>query len=316
MKAKSGIILFSLVVAMTLTMTACLSHELETQKTGEGQGASRAVIDRDREGNPIILPKNINRIISMGPSNTEILDALGFAGKIIAADTYSTGVKSLADDIPLFSMMAPDGEQIIDLEPDVIFVTKMSKAGGADPLKAVASVGICVVYIPSSNSVDGIKDDIRFIAEVMGAKAKGNAIIEDMEKEIGAISKTGALITDKKTVYFEIGAAPSMYSFGAGVFLNEMLELVGAKNILAEQESWVLIPDEVIFNKNPDVILTNVNYIDDPIDEIVSRPGWNGITAVKNGDVYYIDTDASSNASHNIVKALKEIAKAVYPDKY
>jgi iron complex transport system substrate-binding protein len=63
-------------------------------------------------------------------------------------------------------------------------------------------------------------------------------------------------------------------------------------------------------------VLTSVNYIDDPIGEIKSRPGWENITAIQNDDVYYIDTDASNRPSHHIVKALRMMAKAVYPDRY
>jgi iron complex transport system substrate-binding protein len=304
LKARSGIIAFLII---SLTLTTCLISE---------SGAESAVISKDREGNNITLPKDIRRIISIGPSNTEILAAVGFADMIIAADTYSVKIEGLKGEIPFFSMMSPDGERIIDLDPDVIFVTMMSKAEGIDPFKMVADAGICIVYIPSSNNLNGIKDDIRFIAGVMGAAEKGSAIITDMEKEIDRVTKIGETITDKKSVYFEISAAPNMYSFGGGVFLNEILRLIGAENILADQESWVTVADEVVLDKNPDVILTSVDYLNDPIGEIMSRPGWSAITAVQNGDVYYINTGASNSPSHHIVKALEEMAKAVYPDKY
>ncbi|MCL2165312.1 MAG: ABC transporter substrate-binding protein [Oscillospiraceae bacterium] len=274
------------------------------------------VIDQDREGNPITLPETINKVISMGPSNTEILVALGCGNMIIAVDDYSNNVAGLKPDIPMFSMMTPDGEQIIDLDPDMLIVTGMSKAGGDDPFKIVTDAGICVIYIPSSSSIEGVKDDIRYIAEVVGEKETGDEIIADMEQEIDAIRAIGHTISEKKAVYFEISAAPYMYSFGSGMFLNEMIDLVGAVNIFADQEEWISVADEAVLSANPDVILTSVNYIDDPIDEIKSRDGWSEITAVQNDAVYYIDTDSSNRPSQNIIKALQEMAKAIYPDKY
>ena len=69
-------------------------------------------------------------------------------------------------------------------------------------------------------------------------------------------------------------------------------------------------------NADPDVILTNVNYIEDPVGEILSRPGWEEVTAVRDGNVYYIDNMASSLPDHNVVKALAEMAAAVYPEYY
>ena len=154
------------------------------------------------------------------------------------------------------------------------------------------------------------------MSAVMGDVSKSDAVIEEMESEISAIQEVGKTITDKKKVYFEIAAAPDMYSFGGGVFLNEMIEIIGAENVLKDQKEWISVSAESILDSNPDVILTSVNYIDDPVSEIKSRSGWEALTAVKENAVYYIDTDASNNPSQHIVKALKEMAKAVYPDKY
>ena len=107
-----------------------------------------------------------------------------------------------------------------------------------------------------------------------------------------------------------------MYSFGTGVFLNEMIELIGAENILAAQEGWLGVEEESVVQANPDVILTNVNYIDDPVQEIKDRSGWDVLTAVQNGAVYYIDNMASSLPDQNVIKALEQMAKAIYPEYY
>ena len=310
---KNKILLLIMTACMCLFAVACAGGQTpfgaEDQKSG-------AVINEDREGNPIKLPREINKVISMGPSNTEILVALGFADKIIAIDEYSGNIAGLNSNIPMFDMMTPDGELIISLAPDILFVTGMSRFGGDEPFKAVMDADICVIYIPSSFSIGDIKEDIRYIAAVMGAEQAGGEIIAQMEQEIAAVREIGETITDKKTVYFEVEAPPYMVSFGAGVFLHEMIELIGAENILGDQESWLSLADEMLVIANPDVILTSVNYIEDPVGEIMTRPGWGGITAVINGDVHRIDTDASNRPSHNIVKALHEMAKAVYPEKY
>ena len=285
---------------------SCMPGSAKTPNTGV-----------DREGNPISLPTRISKVISMGPSNTEILAALGCAEKIVAADTYSKGIDGVRDEIAMFDMEAPDGERIISIAPDVIFVNGMLKAGVEDPFGTVANAGICVIYIPASSNVADIKEDIRFIAAVMGVGGKGEKLISEMDAEINKIKKIGDAIADRKTVMFEVSASPFIYTTGRNTFVNEMIELIGARNIFGvTDEGWFLAADEIILNANPDVILTSTNYIDDPIGEIMSRPGWDSTNAVRDGNVHYIDTDASNRASHNIVKALKEMAKAVYPDAY
>lgn len=288
----------------------------QTEESKEVQQSKDDVITEDRLGNPITLPETIEKVLVAGPSNAEILVGLGYGDKIVAADVYSKNVEGLPDGIAMFDMTAPDVESILAIKPDVIFATAMVQTAGDDVYKPFRDAGICVIYIPSSNSIAEIKEDIRYIAAVMGDVSKSDAVIHEMESEISAIQEIGKTITDKKKVYFEIAAAPDMYSFGGGVFLNEMIEIIGAENVLKDQKEWINVSAESILESNPDVILTSVNYIDDPVSEIKSRPGWETLTAVKENAVYYIDTDASNNPSQHIVKALKEMAKAVYPDKY
>ena len=125
---------------------------------------------------------------------------------------------------------------------------------------------------------------------------------------------------DKKNVYFEIGAGSGLYTFGNGTFLNELIETVGAKNIFGNESSWITVTPEAVIDANPDVILVNTPGTNEAgltaIEDVESRDGWDTITAVQNGAVYSIDNNASSRPSQNVIKALKEIAKAIYPDEY
>ena len=107
-----------------------------------------------------------------------------------------------------------------------------------------------------------------------------------------------------------------MFSFGKGTFLNEMLEIAGAENVFASEDGWLSVTDEIIFAMDPDAILTNVGYLDDPIAEITSRPGWETLDAVSGGRIYQISANPSSRPSHNIVIALQEMAAAIYPEYF
>ena len=307
------------VLAILLACSSCageVSIPAETEPPPDAAAVPGGSIDRDRDGNPIALPERIERIISMGPSNTEVVAALGFADKVIATDEYSDNIPGIDPAIAIFSMMSPDGERIISMNPDVIFVTGMSMSGGDDPFRIIADAGICIIYVPSSVSIEGITEDILFMAEVLGVRERGAEIVLEMQREIERIKAIGETITEKKSVYFELAASPHMYSFGRNAFLDEMIEIIGAKNIFAARDGWFSVADEAILDANPDVILTSVNYIENPVDEIKSRFGWNGISAVRNNEVHYISTDASNRPSHNIVIALMEMAKAIYPDLY
>ena len=271
----------------------------------------------DREGTEVNIPTKIEKIISTAPSNTEVLMALGLGDKLVAIDKYSTDIEGINTELPQIDFLNPDAETIIGLEPDIVIASGHNKTGSAeDPFKAISEAGIPVVYIPSSDSIDGIYKDIEFIADVVNERSKGKEIVDDMKALVEEIKAIGDTITDKKSVYFEISPAPYLSSFGKSTFLNEMIEIIGAKNIFENEEGWVSPTAEAIIDANPDVIITNAGYMENPTEEIKSRDAWENINAIKNNEVYLVDQNASSRPSQNVIKALEQMAKAVYPEHY
>ncbi len=270
----------------------------------------------DRAGNEITLPENPMKVVCMNSAVAQTMEDLGLTDRIIACDTYSPVYVPALSTLPQFDLMVPDAEQIATLEPDLVIVTSMSFVEGDNPYQALVDMGICVAVVPSSGSIADIRGDILFVASMFGKEEAGQAMVDEMQAKIDEIAAIGATITDKKSVFFEIGALPYLYSFGTGTFLDEMINLIGATNAMGDQQSWISVTEEAAIGANPDVILTSVNYIDDPVAEIIARPGWENVTAVKDGAVYSIDNASSSLANERIVKALIEMAKAVYPEEY
>lgn len=271
----------------------------------------------DREGTEVNIPTKIEKIISTAPSNTEVLMGLGLEDKLVAIDKYSTDIEGINTELPQIDFSNPDAETIIGLQPDIVIASGHNKTGSTeDPFKAISEAGIPVVYIPSSDSIDGIYKDIEFIADVVNEESKGKEIVDDMKAQVDKIKSIGDKITDKKSVYFEIAPAPNLYSFGKSTFLNEMIEILGAKNIFANEDGWIAPTAEAVIDANPDVIITNAEYMDNATEEIKSRDAWENINAIKNNEVYLVNKNTSSRPSQNAIKALEQMAKAVYPEYY
>lgn len=270
----------------------------------------------DRAGNPITLPEDIQKVICLSSSATQTLESLGLLDKVIAVDSYSPSYVPAVAELPQFDMMTPDVEQIAILEPDLIILTGMALVDGANPYQPLIDMGVCIAVIPSSDSIQGVMDDITFIADIFGVEEEGQALIDGMQATIDEVTAIAATITEKKSVFFEIGAMPYLYSFGTGTFLDEMITLIGAENVLGDQAGWLSVNEEDAVAANPDVILTCVNYIEDPIGEILGRPGWENVTAIANSDVHYITNPYATLSNEHIVKGLVEMALAVYPDAY
>ena len=123
------------------------------------KAGSLTAVTKDRAGNDITIPAQVEKIVSMSPSSTELLIDLGLGDKIVAIDTYSgmsPFASSLKAGLPQFDMMSPDCEAIIALNPDIIFTTGMSSAHGEDVYASVKAAGVCVADIPTAASVKDI----------------------------------------------------------------------------------------------------------------------------------------------------------------
>jgi len=269
----------------------------------------------DRAGRQVTIKGAVNRVVSAAPSNTEIIVDLGQADKLIAVDVHSADIFGIPGNLPLLDFFYPDAEAIIKLEPDLIIASGHNATGsGEDPFRLLREMGIPVVYISMSKSIEDIYGDIAFVAELLQAGKEGEALIAAMKTQIEEIARNAPDTENRKTVYFEISASPQMMTFGKDSFVNDMIFTIGAINIF-ENDNWLVTPGaETIINRNPDVILTNVNYIDNQIEEIKSRQGFNHINAVINNRIYLIDTNSSVRPSARVILALRQMQKAVYPD--
>lgn len=270
----------------------------------------------DRAGEPIELPDKIETIISLAPSTTRVLTDLGLQEKLIAVDTYSAGYQPELASLPEFDMMTPDVEKLAEMKPDVIFITGMSLSGGSNPYQALIDLGIPVVGIPTSNSIDAIREDVLFIGECVGETDGAQALVDEMQAEIDEIAAIGATIEDKKTVAVEVSALPQLCYAGGDTYINEMIEIIGAENAYGESDPWASVTEEAAVDTNPDVILTCTSYLPDPVGEILSRRGWENVTAIADKAVFQLDEESVNQPNHHITKALREMAEAVYPEKY
>ena len=340
-KFAAGIVILSLSAAL---FTACNNAEVTTaastaaettaaettaaettaeETTAETSASEAAAPATDRAGNPITIPAEVNKIVSLNPATTQTLIDLGAADKIIAIDEYSASYKDqLSADVAVYSLATPDQEAIVASAPDIVFTSGMLRVGDANPYQAVTDAGICIADIPSSTSIAAIEDDIKFIGASIGASDKADTIVSDLETKLAEIKAVGEKIgdADKKSVLFLLSVpsddAPTIYSIGKNTFLDEILTDIGAKNATGDMDSWVSISEEDAVAKNPDIILHSVSYVPEPEKAIMERKGWENVKAVTDKAVYYIDENASNRPNAHIIDAVYQMAKKIYPEQY
>ena len=268
----------------------------------------------DSDKNNIIQNKKIEKIISLSPGITDILIDLNEAHKIIAADTFSKDIlkKNNINVSNIFDMLNPDAEKIISLDSDIIFINNLTAFYTKNSLLSLSNPTI--ITITNSETLKGIEDDIYFLGKVLNADDRAKEVVSNMRTKIKEIKDIGDTITNKKTVYFEISALPNLYSFGSNVYLDDIINIIGAKNIFSNRNEWINVSEEDVVYLNPDIIFTSVDYVDKPVAEITNRAAWRDINAVKTSKVFFVE--GTSLPTHNIVSSIILMAKYIYPEEY
>lgn len=245
-------------------------------------------------------------IVTLTPFSTEILVDLGASSYIMGKDIHSERFN--IENSYIFDMFSLNMEQLISLDPDLIFISFMPDIFYGTSLQDR------VYYFPSANSIYEIEEQITKIGNLVSRNSEANYLLLEMNTKIESVlNNINYLNIQNRTVYFEIGAHP-IFTIGNGTFLNYILEMIGSINIFSDYEGWIQASDEEIILRNPYVIITNVAYIDDPVAEVVNRAGFNIIDAVINERVIKVDPFVTSSFNHRVADAIYYIAKAVFPE--
>ena len=236
--------LYALIICFLLFILSCNNSKTENE--------NKSI--KDRAGNSIVLPDKIENIACLSPSITDIILALGLADKIIASDSTSKEILQTNNidvtNLLIFDMLNPDSEKMLSIKPDILFVNTFSVFGGKNSLDSIKGSDICVAVIPNSYTIKSIEDDISFIGSVLNKSDAASNIINTMDINIEKIKSIGSTITNKKKIYFEIAALPNLYTFGTNVYLDDMINIIGAVNIFSNRNSWITTTEEnVIFSE-------------------------------------------------------------------
>ncbi|MGG2113215.1 cobalamin-binding protein [Lysinibacillus pakistanensis] len=308
------------VMMLSLILVGCGAKDEATTKediTKEDQIEKASYKVKDDRGIEVEFDEVPKTIISLQPSNTEILFALGVGNQIVGATDYDTYPEEAQKIERVSNSVTFNSERILALKPDVVIAYTTGKdEDNLNALKSLEDAGVKVFAIQSAASFDDVYEDIEQIATVMGIEDKGAKLNEDIKSKIAEVQAKVKDVKAPKNIYLEISPKPDIYTAGSGTFQQEILNIANLSNVFAELQGWKKVTEEDVIAKNPEVILTTVGYTKDPEAEILTRDGWNSITAIQNKAVYYIDNDITNRPGPRIGEAVELVAKAVYPELF
>ena len=239
----------------------------------------------DMSGREITFDKPVERAVALTASDCEIIFALGAGDILVGRGEYCDYPAEVFEIPSVQSGYDTNIEQIIDLEPEVLFMSTMAQT--EEQVAQLENVGIKVV-VSDAQDIEGTYTAISMIGEILGKTEEANEVIDGMKavfEEIQANKLDGT-----KTIYFEVSPLQwGLWTAGTSSFMSEIAEMMGLRNCFDDiSDSWAAISEEQVLERNPDFILTITMYYGEgptPEEEIMGRAGWENVTAVKNGDI-------------------------------
>lgn len=250
------------------------------------------------------------RIISLMPSNTEILYALGMGDEMVGVSTVDDYPKAV-EHVEKFDAMHLNYETLLKAKPTLIFAHE-SMTSQEKLLKRLSDKGIKVVTVKDAQNFEEMYASIDQIGKAVHKEKEANQLEAKIKEDIKqVIDKYHKKLSGKK-VLVEVSPAPEIYTGGKGTMFDDMIHQLGSVNVFHDINGWQPVNSEAIIKRNPDVIIATSDLSDEAYKASVEkRGGFSNLNAVKHGAVYTIDTDAISRPGPRIAQGLKELAETI-----
>jgi len=262
----------------------------------------------DDLGRKVILQAEPRRVVSVLPSTTETLCALGLCERLVGVDDYSDFPASVSKLPKVGGLYNPNIEAMVALKPDLVVVSKYGKLA-----ESLAAAGITVLAV-NPETYDEVFSKTLVLGRVMNREAQAKTLVIQMRRDIARIEILTKNAVRKPTAYYEVDPTP--YTVGPNSFIGVLLGKAGAVNIIpASLGDFPKISPELVVQQNPQLILG----VD--LATARARPGWANIAAVKSGRVTAIVPGSAldnllTRPGPRLPMALAALAKIVHPEMF
>ena len=236
----------------------------------------------DMMGRDVSLAAPASKIVVLTAAECEILYAIGAGDTVVGKGEYCDWPAEAADVTVVNSGYQTNVEQIIALEPDLVIMNSMDQS--PEDVSKLEEAGIPVAVTLAAD-ISGVYESITLIGALTGKDAEAASLVGSMKSAFDGISADPAG-DGEQTVYFEVSPLQwGLWTAGKGTFMDEVATLVGLKNCFGDVDGWAEVSEEQVLERNPDFIVTISMYYGEgptPVEEILSRPGWEKIHLITN----------------------------------
>ncbi|MEU7694339.1 ABC transporter substrate-binding protein [Microbispora hainanensis] len=305
--AVAGVVLGVLALAGCGQSDGAATSATPTPAVSDGTGQAAFPVTVQAGNGAVTIAKKPEHIVSLSPTATEILFAIGAGAQVTAVDDQS----NYPPEAPKTSLSGfkPNVEAIVATKPDLVVL--------ANDLEGVVTglgkVGVPVLLEPAATKLDDTYDQIRDLGAATGNAAKADEVATGVKQKIDALA--AAAPKDKElTYYHELDTTP--YAATSSTFIGQVYSLFGLKNIADEAPDaaggYPKLSAEFIAKADPDLIfLGDTKCCGQDAAALAKRPGWSGLTAVKKGRVVGLDDDLASRWGPRVADLAQAVSDAV-----
>ncbi len=273
---------------------------------------------QDGSGEEIELAAAAQRIVSLAPSNTEILFAIGAGAQVVGRDSFS--------DFPPEALQIKDVggefgnldiETIVALQPDLVLASPLTSA---EQVKGLRDLGLTVFVLPNPLKLEDMYDNLMTVALLTAKTPQTETLITQLKQRVKEVEEKIAAVEQRPLVFYEIdGTDPNApWTAGPNTFIDHLISRAGGNNFGSTlQGEWVQVSLEEILRRDPDVILLgDAIWGGVTVESVIARPGWANLSAVKNQQVYPFDDNIVSRPGPRLVDGLEALAKLFHPELF
>jgi len=271
----------------------------------------------DDHGRTVVLQGRPQRIVTLAPSATEMIFAVGAGDRLVGRDELSDYPPE-AKQVPSIGGTYPaiNTEAVVALRPDLILAPGVISA---EQVKALEGLGLVVFHQRTPNDIEEIFEQIRTVGRLTGNTEQAEKVVADLQARLAAIEAKVRQTATRPKVFYELDATDPAkpWTAGPGSFIDRLIARAGGQNVGASLSSeWGQISLEELIRQDPDlIILGTANYGETP-EKVKQRPGWNRLRAVREGRIYPINADLISRPGPRIVEGLEALARIIHPEQF
>ena len=298
-----------LTLLVALTLAACAP----TLPSNDAAGLTLT----DGLGRTVTLASPAQRVVSLAPSNTEILFALGAGDKVVGRDEFSDypaeakALESVGGSMGEYSM-----EAIVALKPDLVLAAEINTP---EQVAALEKLGLTVYYLPNPKSFEELYTNLETVATLTGREA--TKLTDSLKARVTAVDEKIAPLSSRPTVFYEVDATdPSKpYTAGVGTFIHLIINRAGGANfteLAGITDPYPQVSLEQLVVAPPDFIILGDSMWGTTPESVAARPGWDALAAVTDGRVFPFDDNLVSRPGPRLVDGLEALARLLHPEAF